>query len=331
MELRLVVATHCNANCYFCLNEYIGTKSSKFSMYPIHYEKIMIIAQELGINDCTITGGEPTLRKDLINITNSIRKHSNRVSMVSNGYLLDQQLDALSNIDELHISLHSMNSNEWSRITKVKDGLDQVLKNIPLVRKSFPKLRIKLNTVAEPQNSSIEQIKKYLDFAYSNQCELNLFQEGYFSFLKEMGADIRSLPKKSPWWDLDYFNPTLISTTNRKQILDVQGVKIALTLTSTDAPSWDSCWISPLASGFVDVRHKTPLIDFMNALESNDQQYIQDGLKSLLEESILETQYQSGNIHQNEYLTQKLSIIETRQNKFKIAVPQPVSNLFRAI
>jgi molybdenum cofactor biosynthesis enzyme MoaA len=69
MEIRFVLVSNCNADCYFCLNEYVGTKSAKFNLYPSHFAQIMYAANTLGVNDCTLTGGESTLRKDLADIT----------------------------------------------------------------------------------------------------------------------------------------------------------------------------------------------------------------------------------------------------------------------
>jgi molybdenum cofactor biosynthesis enzyme MoaA len=65
MDIRYVVATNCNADFYFCLNEYVGTKSSKKSLTPKDYGDLSIIAKKLGVGQCTISGGEPTLREDL--------------------------------------------------------------------------------------------------------------------------------------------------------------------------------------------------------------------------------------------------------------------------
>jgi pyruvate-formate lyase-activating enzyme len=327
MEIRFILVSNCNADCYFCLNEYVGTKSAKFNLYPSHFAQIMYAANTLGVNDCTLTGGEPTLRKDLADITEQIKPHTSRLTMISNGYLLAERIDSLAFVDELHVSLHSMIEEEWYRVTKVKGGLAKVLRNLEMVRNKYPHIRIKLNVVAEEQNSSNNQIDKYLAFAKSINCELNLFQEGYFSFLKEMGVGIKNSPQRFPWWNLSGYSLEILSKSKRKTTYDVEGVKLALSLTSTDKISWDSCWITPLGAGFVNIKHDTYLVDFLPALASKNRAYLENGLISLFNEADLEIQKDQNLINEEIYTSNKFELMAQRKSNFMIAEPVPVSNL----
>lgn len=285
MEIRFVVVTHCNADCYFCLNEYVGTKSPSFELYPLHYGRIMECAASLAVKDCTITGGEPTLRKDLAAIVSAIRPHASRITLISNGYRLADHLEAVKLIDELHISYHSMDEAEWHRITRVRGGPERVRKNLLAARKANPALRIKLNVVAEMQNSSQEEVAKYISLAREIQGELSLFKEGYFSFLAETGLEMPQHPQSADFWDLDSLGGVLIGRTERKKVYLVDAVRVALSLTSTDHPSWDSCWVTPLGGAFVDSRQRNRLVDLRGPVSREDTDMMRVGLNYLFREA----------------------------------------------
>ena len=208
----------------------------------------MEAASSLAVNDCTITGGEPTLRKDLGNIVSTIRPHCSRITLISNGYRLANHKEAISHIDELHVSYHSMNYDEWERITKVRRGPERVAQNLRDARAANPNIRIKLNVVAENENSRPDQVVRYIELARSIQAEINVFKEGYFSFLSEFGVRHSHEGQAAELWSIDELGGVLVGQTVRKRTYDVDGVRVALSHTSTDKPSWDSCWITPMAT-----------------------------------------------------------------------------------
>jgi hypothetical protein len=253
----------------------------------MHYGKIMEAAASLAVKDCTITGGEPTLRKDLKGIISAIRPNASRITMISNGYRLVDHLDAVRDIDELHVSYHSMDDVEWKRITRVHGGPERVRNNLISVRQANPSMRIKLNVVAEKQNSSPEEMEKYLALAASISADISVFKEGYFSFLTEMGANQSTYLQAAEMWDMNSMGGIPIGTTTRKQVFLLNGVRVALTHTSTDSPSWDSCWITPTGGAFVDPRQRTKLVNLLMASERGDQDNLRESLLSLFTEAEL--------------------------------------------
>ncbi|HET8574932.1 MAG TPA: radical SAM protein [Candidatus Paceibacterota bacterium] len=327
MEIRFVTVTHCNADCYFCLNEYVGTKSPAFSLYPTHYGMLMEAAASLAVTDCTITGGEPTLRKDLKDIIVNIRPFSSRITMISNGYKLINRLDVVRDIDELHVSYHSMSDEEWQRITKVHGGPERVKKNLIAARQVNPSMRIKLNVVAEAQNSTIEEIEQYLSLAQEVSAEISVFKEGYFSFLSEMGADQGSHPKAVDMWNLASFGGQIIGTTERKQIFKVDGVKVALTHTSTDKPSWDSCWITPTGGAFVDSRQRSKLINLLPSVEGENTAKLRKALSSLFTEAELLHEMGNPDNRKHKLYAEFQSLVDNRFATLDVLEPLTVKEL----
>ena len=67
-ELRLLVTNDCNFDCYFCHKE--GQKAISTAILDNDdYEFLFKTGQKgYGFNTTTITGGEPLLRKDILEI-----------------------------------------------------------------------------------------------------------------------------------------------------------------------------------------------------------------------------------------------------------------------
>jgi cyclic pyranopterin phosphate synthase len=146
--LRLSVTDVCNFRCEYCLpNGYQKTNSCFLST-----EEIIRLIQafgELGTRKVRLTGGEPTLRKDLTTIARSVSAITNikTIGLTTNGYNLAQKAEEYydSGINALNVSVDSLNADKFHKITG-HDKLDTVLKGVEAARKSGFK-NIKINTV----------------------------------------------------------------------------------------------------------------------------------------------------------------------------------------
>lgn len=105
-------------------------------MTPEEIGKIVSLGSELGVEKIKITGGEPLLRKDIVDIVVASRQPGiKEVSMTTNGALLSGLAHELSKagLDRINISLDTLNEEKFSRIThggslqSVLDGIDAAL------------------------------------------------------------------------------------------------------------------------------------------------------------------------------------------------------------
>lgn len=105
--LRLVLTAKCNGKCKFCHQE----GNTYFEDMPLKmiYECIDS-AEELLIPKISLTGGEPTLRTDLIDIIEYIQKKQTlSVNLTTNGYHLKEITECLNKpIDNLNLSIFSL-------------------------------------------------------------------------------------------------------------------------------------------------------------------------------------------------------------------------------
>jgi len=128
-SLRISVTQKCNFNCFFCHQE--GEHDSGKEMTPEEIKNIVFAAAEFGINKIKITGGEPLIRNDIVEIISKIAPYVNEVSMTTNAFFLNEKAYDLqrAGLMRVNISLHSIKPDNYKKITgidafsKVEEGI----------------------------------------------------------------------------------------------------------------------------------------------------------------------------------------------------------------
>ena len=126
--------THrCNFDCFFCHGEGESGGSSEATVDEI--EAVVSTAANLGINRVKITGGEPLLREDLVDIIRRISPFVDEVSMTTNGVGLADKACELkeAGLKRVNVSLHSADSAVFRSIVGV-NKLDDVKRGIEVAR-----------------------------------------------------------------------------------------------------------------------------------------------------------------------------------------------------
>lgn len=147
--LRLSVTDVCNFRCQYCLpNGYQKTGDFQF----LATEEIIRLVKafaELGIEKVRLTGGEPTLRKDITTIAAALSQLSGirTIGLTTNGYNLKEKAAEFfsSGINALNVSVDSLHADKFHQITG-HDKLEHILEGIEAAKKAGFK-KIKINTV----------------------------------------------------------------------------------------------------------------------------------------------------------------------------------------
>jgi len=165
-ELRLVVTELCNYNCVFChkegMKKYETTKLTAED-YGFLFERCK---KEYGWDEITLTGGEPFARDDIDEIIKKLYELGAKITVVTNGELLNRHVESLKYVDRINLSIHTLNKEKYDKIIQKKDKLSEVLKNISAIRGIYPYLNIRLNAViVKEQNDTKEDILEYILFA----------------------------------------------------------------------------------------------------------------------------------------------------------------------
>jgi cyclic pyranopterin phosphate synthase len=132
-SLRISVTQRCNFDCFFCHQE--GESNPGGEMSPGEIEAIVSVSAELGINKVKLTGGEPLLRDDIVEIVRRIDPYVDEVSMTTNGYSLAEKACDLrdAGLKRVNISLHSTHPDVFCKIigrealTEVRRGIAAAL------------------------------------------------------------------------------------------------------------------------------------------------------------------------------------------------------------
>ncbi len=123
-SLRISITQRCNFNCFFCHKE--GEHNPHGELTTEEIEAIVSTAADLGVRKIKITGGEPLLRDDVVEIVRRISPHVDEVSMTTNAYYLADKAIALkeAGLKRVNISLHSASLRTFRMIT----GMDALVK-----------------------------------------------------------------------------------------------------------------------------------------------------------------------------------------------------------
>lgn len=175
--LRISVIDRCNLRCVYCMPEE-GIESIPHDEILTYDEILRIceIVSELGIRKIKITGGEPLVRKDIVNLIRDIKNIDKieQVTLTTNGILLHEVLDDLydAGIDAINISLDTLNKDNFKKITR-RDGLEKVLMSID---KAYDLgIRVKINCLAI-RDFNLKEIVEIASFAKDREIDVRFIE-----------------------------------------------------------------------------------------------------------------------------------------------------------
>lgn len=164
--LRISITNKCNLNCVFCHREGIikgDYDSLDYSdlMSPQEIEKIVEIGKFFGINKVKITGGEPLLRKDIVEIVRRLKNLNVYVTISTNGYFLYKYAHDLKKegVSHINISIHSMSPKIYNFITG--GNLSDVMKGIEEAVKEKIFLKFNVTVLKGLNNKEIDNLIEF--------------------------------------------------------------------------------------------------------------------------------------------------------------------------
>ena len=175
--LRISVIDRCNLRCVYCMPEE-GIESIPHDEI-LTYDEILRICEtvsQLGIKKIKITGGEPLVRKDIVNLIRDIKNIDKieQVTLTTNGILLHEMLDDLydAGIDAINISLDTLNKDNFKKITR-RDGLEKVLMSID---KAYDLgIRVKINCLAI-RDFNLSELVEIASFAKDREIDVRFIE-----------------------------------------------------------------------------------------------------------------------------------------------------------
>lgn len=156
--LRVSVTDRCQFRCFYCAPVKVNFTPMEKLLTLEDFRRLANVFEQLGIEFVRITGGEPTVRQDIVQIVEIFSSFSN-VSMTTNGCRLERIARDLKNagLSSVNISLDTLKDERFYAITgsnKIKNVIKGIEKAIEM------NISVKLNSVIYKDN-----LEEVLDLA----------------------------------------------------------------------------------------------------------------------------------------------------------------------
>ena len=149
-DLRVSLTDRCSLRCTYCMPfNFDKWLPSETMLTATELVKVIEIAVSQGIKEVRLTGGEPLLRPDIVEIVSRINSLENapELSMTTNGVALAKVAQQLADagLRRINISLDTLDWERFKRLT-FRDRYDDVIEGIAAARVAGLE-PIKINTV----------------------------------------------------------------------------------------------------------------------------------------------------------------------------------------
>ena len=149
--VRVSVTDRCDFRCTYCMSEDMEFLPKKDVLSLEELDRLCNTFIDLGVKKLRITGGEPLVRKNIMQLFSNLGKKLGQgleeLTLTTNGSQLDRYAKDLfdNGVRRINVSLDSLEKNKFKKITRIGD-LDKVINGIMVAKKAG--LKIKINTVA---------------------------------------------------------------------------------------------------------------------------------------------------------------------------------------
>ena len=180
--LRFSITDRCDLRCKYCM----PIKNQKFYkkdniLTTLQIKKILSLFIETGIKKIRITGGEPLIRKDILEIITFLKNKKQKklieeILITTNGTQLKKYAKNISDlgVDRINVSLDTLIPEKFQFITN-GGNLRQVLDGLVEAKKL--KIKIKINTVLL-KNFNEDEIKSMVTW-----CKKNSFKQSFIEVM----------------------------------------------------------------------------------------------------------------------------------------------------
>ena len=188
--LRISITDRCNLRCTYCMPEE-GIQLMEHSDI-ISFEEIVDVVKisvGLGIDKVRITGGEPLVRKGIVDLVAMITKIPGIVDfgLTTNGILLKKYAKGLkeAGLHRVNVSLDTLNPQRYNQITRL-GKIEDVLQGIAKAQK-VGLTPVKINCVIKKSSQEPDAIE-VAEFCKKNNLQIRFIRQmdlsmGHFSIV----------------------------------------------------------------------------------------------------------------------------------------------------
>ncbi|MEM3445973.1 MAG: radical SAM protein [Candidatus Korarchaeum sp.] len=152
LRVDLALTYDCNNICLHC---YSDSPADVRELTTDEWKEVLRILRDLGVPQVTFTGGEPTLREDLVELVEEAQRLGIVSGVVTNGTLLSEELSerlARAGLDYIQITLEASDPEVHERITGVRGSWERTVEGIRNILRTG--VYVSVNSTLLRENSS---------------------------------------------------------------------------------------------------------------------------------------------------------------------------------
>ena len=206
--LRVSVTDRCDFRCVYCMSENMNFLPKADLLTLEELDKMCSAFISQGVEKLRITGGEPLVRRNIMEFFESISRHLKtgdlkELTLTTNGSQLHRFAEKLSEIGikRINVSLDTLNEQKFSTITRW-GRLSQVLKGIDAALAAG--IKIKINTVAL-KDFNDDELEEIVQWCANRKMDLTFIE------VMPMG-DIGNENRLNQYWPLSDLRKKLSET-----------------------------------------------------------------------------------------------------------------------
>lgn len=141
-DLRISITDRCNYRCVYCRT---GNEGAQYADLKLEeYHRMVSVMVSLGIEKVRITGGEPLLRRGVVDFVREVSRLRTTqgdkldIAITTNGHLLEEVAEPLrdAGLNRITVSMDAVDSEKFARITRVSGGFKRVLAGIRAAKRA---------------------------------------------------------------------------------------------------------------------------------------------------------------------------------------------------
>ena len=141
-DLRVSITDSCNYKCVYCRTGEVGAQYPELAIEE--YLRLIRLFVSLGITKVRLTGGEPLLRRGLVELVKelaglrTLTGEPLDLALTTNGHLLDALAGPLkaAGLNRVTVSMDAVDAPTFERITRVPGSFNKVLGGIRAAREA---------------------------------------------------------------------------------------------------------------------------------------------------------------------------------------------------
>ncbi len=176
--LRVSLTNRCNLRCVYCYGSAADTFRAREPLTDEQLIRLIDIFASLGVVKIRFTGGEPTVRRGLVDLvakTAAIDGIS-QIGITTNGLILKRMIPDLiaAGLNRINISLDTLDRERFRRIAGV-DGFERVYESIMSAIECGRFPSVKVNTVVI-RGINDDEIPRLAEWALTRPIDLRLIE-----------------------------------------------------------------------------------------------------------------------------------------------------------